>query len=745
MEQPFLVVLKSKKEISLKLEIFMLGEMLISVGAFLVKHKIPANSPLGTSQSTEEQWQDSCLAALFLTDPLDDRAKLITEKGQRVQDTCQWIITNKTYISWLASRSQLLWLSGGPGQGKTMLSIFLTEELDKIAQSQGAILIYFFCDNRDDKRNTAVAILRGLILQLIQRYSKLLEHIIPVFKVQKEALFSNSSFESLWRIFESMVRDPGIDSLLCVLDGLDECDEHSSEMLSEKLKGFFSTSQTTCLKLIAVSRELPDYIPRAMSSFPHIRLDPDSGREINSDLRRFIAFKVNELSIEKSYSNDLRASIESTLLERAKGTFLWVSFVIGELRKKTRAEVEDSLNHLPVGLGGMYERMLLQIREDRRDIAALILRWVVMVIRPLTLTELSTAIRIKPVPNLSVDEIIRDYIGFCGYLLKVTGNDVGLVHQSAKDYLLRKEPDPNPLLEFFRVKEKETNAEIARTCFTYLHCGALADGSVQLVKRSNKAVDTSHLQAFPLLSYAVLYWLEHARHCSNLAEDIFNLLIPFYKKKSLVRLAWLTTYRDAKEDKWEPRSFSLLHLASFFGIVQLTGKLLKRGWHPLRLSSNVNKRDSLDRTPLSYAAQNGHEAVVQLLLEHKADVSAKDNNRWTALHIAAVYGHEAVVRLLLEHKADVGAKDNDGWTALHIAAVYGHEAVVRLLLEHKADVGAKDNDGLTALHLAAVYGHEAVVQLLLERKADVGAKDNNGWTALHLAAVEGHEAVVQLC
>jgi hypothetical protein len=146
-----------------------------------------------------------------LTDPLVDRASLITTKGQRGEGTCQWITTNKKYDLWLASRSQLLWLSGGPGKGKTMLSIFLIEELDKIAQSQGALLAYFFCDNRDNRRNTAVAILRGLIYQLIQRRPKLLKHIVPIFKVQKETLFNNSSFKSLWRIFESMVQDPGIE------------------------------------------------------------------------------------------------------------------------------------------------------------------------------------------------------------------------------------------------------------------------------------------------------------------------------------------------------------------------------------------------------------------------------------------------------------------------------------------------------------------------------------------------------
>ncbi|KAI9764416.1 MAG: hypothetical protein M1840_008439 [Geoglossum simile] len=196
-----------------------------------------------TSQLTAEQWRDHCLAALFLVDPLDDRAELVT----------------------------LLWLSGGPGKGKTMLSIFLTEELYKTAkQSQSAkdVLVYFFCDNRDNRRNTAVAILRGLIWQLIQQDSNLLDHILP-------------------RIFENMVQDPVLDSVFCVLDGLDECDKHSLEGFSEKLRGFCSKSPPG-LKVIVVSRELPNCISRAMSSFPRVRLDPDSDREIRDDLRKSI-------------------------------------------------------------------------------------------------------------------------------------------------------------------------------------------------------------------------------------------------------------------------------------------------------------------------------------------------------------------------------------------------------------------------------------------------------------------------
>jgi ankyrin repeat protein len=48
---------------------------------------------------------------------------------------------------------------------------------------------------------------------------------------------------------------------------------------------------------------------------------------------------------------------------------------------------------------------------------------------------------------------------------------------------------------------------------------------------------------------------------------------------------------------------------------------------------------------------------VRLLLEHSVDINAKDGNGETALHAASRDGHDAVVWLLLEDKADVDAKD----------------------------------------------------------------------------------------
>jgi hypothetical protein len=79
-----------------------------------------------------------------------------------------------------------------------MLSIFLAEEFERIEnESRDALFIEYFCDNKDEKRNTAVSVLRGLIFQLLKKRRALFAHIIPAFQIQKDSLFTESSFGSL--------------------------------------------------------------------------------------------------------------------------------------------------------------------------------------------------------------------------------------------------------------------------------------------------------------------------------------------------------------------------------------------------------------------------------------------------------------------------------------------------------------------------------------------------------------------
>ena len=80
-----------------------------------------------------------------------------------------------------------------------------------------------------------------------------------------------------------------------------------------------------------------------------------------------------------------------------------------------------------------------------------------------------------------------------------------------------------------------------------------------------------------------------------------------------------------------------------------------------------SKDSSYGRTPLSFAAENGREAVVKLLLKDGADLESKDSYDQTPLWWAVENGHESVVKLLLERGADPGPKTKDGRTPLSYA------------------------------------------------------------------------------
>jgi hypothetical protein len=130
-----------------------------------------------------------------------------------------------------------------------------------------------------------------------------------------------------------------------------------------------------------------------------------------------------------------------------------------------------------------------------------------MAIRPLTLQELAAAIGNQSSAFITIEQAVRDQIALCGSFLKVHGHEVALVHQSARDCLLREEPAGNPVLEEFRIKPEEAHLELARTCFDCIEHSALQHAPLDIT-------DASCLPGSPLLLYAALHWPEHARCCS---------------------------------------------------------------------------------------------------------------------------------------------------------------------------------------------------------------------------------------
>ncbi|KAJ8262660.1 hypothetical protein COCON_G00151170 [Conger conger] len=148
------------------------------------------------------------------------------------------------------------------------------------------------------------------------------------------------------------------------------------------------------------------------------------------------------------------------------------------------------------------------------------------------------------------------------------------------------------------------------------------------------------------------------------------------------------------------------------------------------------KKDDL----LEAARSGNEEKLMALLTPLNVNCHASDGRKSTSqkmlstpLHLAAGYNRVRIVQLLLQHGADVHAKDKGGLVPLHNACSYGHYEVTELLLKHGACVNAMDLWQFTPLHEAASKNRVEVCSLLLSHGADPTLVNCHGKSAVDMA------------
>jgi ankyrin repeat domain-containing protein 50 len=729
----------------------------------------------------------ACLQCFYTSDYESHRRR----NPDRVAGTCEWFLRHPRYLTWRQKgESAFLWVSADPGCGKSVLASFLVQELSN-TESQETLpgnVCFFFFKNDNSEQRTAVHALCAILHQLFVAHPTLVSHAMLDFEKKGSKL--TEEFDSMWSIFIAATTSAESKTFICVLDGLDECEDLTRNMLVESLVKLYSKPveqhNQSSLKIIATSRPYIA-ISESFRALPEIRLKMEDEIDNSEDIELVVKARLRTFAFKRPYLDSKRINaIESNLITRADRTFLWVSLVLGMLEKTiegSEQEFTDIIQNLSNDLEAVFEEILR--RSPNPEKAKKILHVTVGSTRPLTLTEMNIALAIR-LEDESLDDLAPRMLPapadpikeICGLFVRVIDSKIYLIHETAREFLISGPESVSGVSGLWNhsLHPTESNLILATICIAYLNFRIFKDCPLVLDHDQSYAEQRRVLRRYTkkhgLLEYAARNCAVHFRN-SNEDEALRAPWKRLFRIGSRRFDTWYQVYRDwqHKSPEW-PTS---VILGSYFGLPKLVQSELNQG-------RAINQRDASGMTALHWAIEGAQTSLVRLLLNGGADKAAIDADIETALHKAAKKGEDAIVRLLLHHGAEIDARDHDNCTPLHFAAANGHEAIVKTLIEHGSDIYATDDECRGTLHHAANSRnpkilevlldlgvelehmsernfsvlHEAVmsdccswdgenmVQLLLKRGANAKTQDANGETPLHLATLYGRDQVARL-
>lgn len=445
--------------------------------------------------------------------------------------------------------------------------------------------------------------------------------------------------------------------------------------------------------------------------------------------------------------------------------FRWVKISLETLKRiKFLLDFKKALGRLPSELAGLYNIIHLQIERTeshRQKVAIRTLNWLLYAQRLLFAEELISAIYVldddtsldsdEDTESKSMGSPKDDILRLCRNLIIFDSEQeiFRFAHQSVREYLIK----------LSRYTIVEQHALAVKRCLEIYLTGSRENFISGKEKRQNTI----------LKPYAEVYWPVHYKYAENstsvelknkfsrFTDPIQGMSPPYVEWRSDIlqkygdhRWGMKFELRLGEDDHLSDRIiYAAHHPNTLLGVASAFGLLSFLEAHQPS-SAELNEYldiDSATYTLLSFAAREGHNQVLQLLLDKGADVNALEA---LAVQEAVLWGQTQILETLLDQRSiDTNDLPRVCTRYLSVACSNGNVSTVRLLLERGADVNARGGDyDCNPLEAASYEGHDGIVQLLLDYGADVNDLGGPYGGALHgalqMASLQGWLSTAQL-
>ncbi|KAK2748578.1 nacht and ankyrin domain protein [Colletotrichum kahawae] len=633
----------------------------------------------------------------------------------RVPGTCEWFVGDERYRKWLDSTtSSILWVSAGPGCGKSVLARALIDDGLLSTDRASTTICYFFFKDGDERRINSYDALSAILHQVFtqDQTGRSISHADDSFQKYGQKLRKN--FYQLWNILVDCASSPEAGEIVCVLDALDECSKHGCHEIFQKLEWFYFGDQTHAsksrLKFIITSRPYDDLetsFGRMATAESYIRLDGDEkSEEIRQEIDLVIDHKVNEFG--KDFRKDHRQKISERLKTMDNRTYLWLHLTLSIIDERQSAyrkpsSIQALLSRLPNSVFDAYEKILSRSQDEEQ--ARHLFNIILAASKPLTLEEINQALTLQAREFENCDEVEDDMWprdsfkktikNLCGLFISVFDGKVFFIHQTARDFLTTKSVLSTSWKGTFDIHQ--AHGTILTSCFRAL---SLSD-----IEKTIGSIFYS--ENHPFMRYASINWMQHYNSLDDITRDEYSDtarelcrttrgLAPFWARERLGTRMHTEFVSDCTD----------LTLASYLGLLEIVELLIQRE------DFGVNSEGGHFGSAIKAAAAGGCLEVVQRLLEHDADCTTGGGEFQTALEAAVAGRHSEVANLLISRGCQITEE-------VLAAAVGNHNRrnqIAQLLEDYEDSV--KITEAVIEGAAGNIFHGTGIIQFLLQRRGN---------------------------
>ncbi|KAL4724047.1 hypothetical protein ACLX1H_008652 [Fusarium chlamydosporum] len=295
-----------------------------------------------TERETQWRTQQLCIVLNWLeASDTDQETKFEILRDRCYEGTLGWVTNSPKLRGWLRGHGkQVLWLHGKPGSGKSVLAAKL---ISFLSANTARKVAFFFCDFNTPVHAASTRVFRALTAQIL----RLSPDTAPFVYEEYIAHGKKPTNDTLTKLLPRLIGN--ISDLRLVVDGIDEIptSEHR-KLITDLLRVI---KDTPGCKILLISQDVPTI---SVHLSKHTRFSmAEEGDNTEADLAVVVSGSLRDLNSQHNgaLGETVLQSLQSDILQKAEGMFLWVHLVLDIL--VNAACLEDlhlQINSLPATL-----------------------------------------------------------------------------------------------------------------------------------------------------------------------------------------------------------------------------------------------------------------------------------------------------------------------------------------------------------------------------------------------------------